>query len=242
MDIRTFNRRAAIAILVCVVALALSACAGKESTRPPTATSPDVVSAKDAAPATDTPAADEAARASSDKPGLFGKMLHAVGIGDKKDASAETTQEVPLRIFTADNLNAGTSDNALGLVMKVYQLRSPHAFEQATFNDFLDDDTIAQALGDTMIKGRQMLLLPGHRYTSVQKFPADVHYLGFVALFRSPAAHRWRFLYDVSKSRSGGISLGVHACALSSTAGKLTTQLTTPADSLASVHCPKTGS
>src|SRR5699024_10752767 len=82
----------------------------------------------------------------------------------------------------------------------------------------------------------------GQRYTSAEKLPQDVHYLGFVALFRGPAAGRWRFLYDVPESGHTGISLGVHACALSSTAGKLVTQLDSPADSLASVHSPNPGS
>ncbi len=168
-------------------------------------------------------------------------MLHAVGIG-KKPSTKEGPRELPLRIFTADNLNAGNDPTALALVMKVYRLRSAHQFQQATFDDFLDDDKIRDVLGSALIDDRQMLLLPGQRYTSAEKLPQDVHYLGFVALFRGPAAGRWRFLYDVPESGHTGISLGVHACALSSTAGKLVTQLDSPADSLASVHCPNPGS
>lgn len=229
MDIRAFNRRAVCALSVCVVAFALSACAGKESTKPPTS-----------AAATMSPSAPSA-EAAGDKPGLFGKMLNAVGIG-KKDAPKKTAHELPLRIFTADNLNAGTGDKPLALVMKVYRLRSAHEFEQATFNDFLDDDAIKGVLDDALVDDRQMLLLPGQRYTSIQKLSADVHYIGFVGLFRGPAAHRWRFLYKVPDSIASGISLGVHACALSSTSGTLATQLASPPDSLASVHCPTPGS
>ncbi len=226
MDIQAFHRRAIGALSVCVVALALSACSGKSATKPSGADMPDAAQGTDAA---------------ADKPGMFGKMLHAVGIG-KKDKPAKTAHEVPLRIFTADNLNAGTGSSSMALVMKVYRLRSADEFEQATFNDFLEDDAIKKVLGEALVDDRQMLLLPGQRYTSVQTLPADVRYLGFVGLFRGPAAHRWRFLYEVPASGDTGISLGVHACALSSTSGKLVTQLASPADSLASVHCPNPGS
>ncbi len=224
VDAPEFCRRPLLA--VCALAFALAGCAGNKP--------PPVPRGASAA----SQAAEEAANV---KPGIVTRALRAVGLAEKPPPKP-TQQMLSLRIFTADNLNAGTEREALPLLLKVYRLRSPSRFNQASFDDFLDDDQIRSDLSTTLLGSRQMLLLPGQRYTSTQKLPAEAKYLGLVALFRGPAPHRWRFLYDVSKSGETGITLGVHACALSSTSGALLTDLAEPPNSLASVHCPSPGS
>lgn len=185
--------------------------------------------------------ADDAATQANAATGTIERMMQAVGLAKPKPP-APTEQQLPLRIFTAQNLNAGRGRKALALVVKVYHLRSLDRFEQTPFDDFLDKTRTQAALGDDLIDSREMLLLPDQRYISTEHMPLDARYLGFVALFRAPAAERWRFAYDVKRSTASGITLGVHACAMSSTAGALVTELSDNPGSLASVHCPKPGS
>lgn len=182
--------------------------------------------------------ADDAASQANATTGTLERMMQAVGLA-KPEPPAPTELQLPLRIFTAQNLNAGRGERALALVVKVYHLRSLDRFEQTPFDSFLDADKTRAALGDDLIDSREMLLLPDQHYVSTEHMPLDTRYLGFVALFRAPAARRWRFAYDVKKSSTSGVTLGVHACAMSSTSGALLTELSDDPGSLASVHCPK---
>jgi type VI secretion system protein VasD len=185
-------------------------------------------------------ASDAASQAGVSQPSAMGKMMQAIGLAKAPPPQPQQPIEalVPLRIYTAKNLNAGTGKKPLALVIKVYHLRSVDRFNQTPFDDFLDHTKEQSDLGNDLIDSREMLLLPDQRYITVEHMPGDTRYLGFVAQFRSPAAQRWRFVYDVKKSSTGGITLGVHACALSSTDGELVTELPDDPGSLASVHCP----
>ena len=183
------------------------------------------------------------------QPGPVTKAMQAFGLVKSKApespslaASARgeaVEQQLPLRLFTGENLNAGAERKPLALVVKLYQLKSLERFQQAPYDDFIDSKKTEATLGDDLIHSNEMLLLPNQRYVKTESVPAAARYIGIVALFRSPAAQRWRFVYDVQKSKVSGITLGLHACAMSSTAGVLVTELPDSADSLASVHCPK---
>lgn len=170
--------------------------------------------------------------------GPLDRMMQTIGLAPKP-ISAPTTQSIQLRVFTAPNLNAGAGSKPLALVVKVYRLKSLDHFQQTPFDTFLDADKVRAALGSDLVDGREMLVLPDQHYASTEQLPPDVRYLAFVALFRSPAADRWRFAYDVKHSTRTGITLGVHACAMSSTAGALVTELADDPASLVSVHCPR---
>jgi type VI secretion system protein VasD len=187
-------------------------------------------------------ASDAASQAgvSAPQPSAMTKMMQAIGLAKTPPPQPQQPLEalVPLRIYTAKNLNAGTGKKPLALVVKIYHLRSPDRFNQTPFDDFLDHSKEQADLGNDLIDSREMLVLPDQRYITVEHMPADTRYLGFVAQFRSPASQRWRFVYDVKKSSTSGITLGVHACAMSSTDGTLLTELPDDPGSLASVHCP----
>jgi type VI secretion system protein VasD len=229
MDMHSLFRRCLAAPALALL-LSLAGCASGGGAVP---------SATDAVPAAGD-AASQASGASDAAEGPITRMMQAVGLA-RKAVPKPTEQQLPLRIFTASNLNAGPGSKALALVVKVYHLRSLDRFQQTPFDAFLDKDKTRAALGDDLIDGREMLLLPDQHYVSTEHMPLDTRYLGFVALFRAPAAQRWRFAYDVKRSTAGGITLGVHACAMSSTDGALVTELPDDPGSLASVHCPRPG-
>jgi type VI secretion system protein VasD len=171
--------------------------------------------------------------------GIVTKLLQAVGLAKK---SQNGGQRVELRIFTAKNLNSGNGGRALALVVKVYYLRSLTRFNATPFDAFLDKGKVRAALEGDLIDSREMLLLPDQRYISIEHMPPSARYLGIVALFRAPSTLRWRFAYDAARSSKAGITLGMHACAMSSTSGALATALPDDASSLVSVHCPVAGS
>lgn len=230
MDMLPTPRR--LLLCLCLMVLLLAGCASGGASTPSSAASGAGEIADASSQVSDAASQTESAT------GTMGRMMQALGLAKPKPP-APTEQQLPLRIFTAQNLNAGESTKPLALVVMVYHLRSMDRFKLMSFDDFLEKGKTKSALGDDLIDSREMLLLPTQRYISTEHMPLDTRYLGFVAFFRVPAAGRWRFAYDVKGSVASGITLGVHGCALSSTAGALVTELPDSPGSLASVHCSK---
>lgn len=168
--------------------------------------------------------------------GVVGKTLELVGLKAPADP-APKEKVVPLRLYAGDNLNAGKDKRGLALVVRVYQLRSPQRFEQASFDAFLDEAHEQAALGDDLLGATEILLMPGQRHEVLERVAAEGSYLGVVALFRSPAATRWRFAFDAGAASKEGITLGLHACAMTTTSAALVTTLASEPHSLSSVNC-----
>lgn len=170
----------------------------------------------------------------------MGKSMEAFGLKKPSAPDINTEYSVPLRLYAGDNLNAGTEKKALALVVRIYQLKDTQRFEQAPFEAFLDEAREKEALGSDLIEVNEILMTPGQRHEVQQKLPGSASHLGVVALFRSPAASRWRFSFDSRKAIKDGITIGLHACAMTATdTPALTTTLSSAANSLSSVNCTK---
>ncbi|MGQ4581990.1 type VI secretion system lipoprotein TssJ [Lysobacter sp. F60174L2] len=163
----------------------------------------------------------------------FDKSLQAVGL---RDAGAQA-QQVPLRLYAGDNLNAGDGKRPLSLVVRVYQLRSIERFEAAPFDVFLDQQREHDVLGDDLLGVTEILLAPGQRHEVLERLPAGGGHVGVVALFRQPARSRWRFSFDADEATGDGITVGLHACAMTTPSLALETRLASPSHSLASSNC-----
>lgn len=147
---------------------------------------------------------------------------------------------VPLELLAAPNLNAGNGTKGLALVVKVYQLKSATTFDQAPYSAFLDENSEKAALGSDLIKATEILMMPGQDHEVVERVSPDAGQIGIVALFRTPAAVRWRLTFDAKKAAKSGIRLGLHACAMTTTSGgALTTRLATEVHSLSGTACPR---
>jgi type VI secretion system protein VasD len=160
----------------------------------------------------------------STKKDLSDIVLEKVGL--QKLSSAKINNEatkpynLDLSIQAGDNLNAGNTQQALSVVVKVYQLRSTSAFEQLTMEQAQSAEQTGQALGDSLIKLREMVLIPGQHLSIQESVPRDATALGILALFHSPAQRRWKFAFDTAAASSSGITIGVHACAMTVSRGE----------------------
>lgn len=144
---------------------------------------------------------------------------------------------VPLRLHAGANLNQGSHKQPLAQVIKVYHLRAIERFEQTPFDNFLNSAEEEKALGSDLLDSRELLLVPGQHFETLESVSAETRYIGIVAFFRQPAARRWRLTYSTKDSEAVGITVGIHACALSSTTGALVSKTSGGADSLVSVNC-----
>ncbi|MFT4256662.1 MAG: type VI secretion system lipoprotein TssJ [Pseudoxanthomonas sp.] len=170
--------------------------------------------------------------------GLVGKALETIGL---KKPSSETipsqAKSVPLRLWAGANLNAGNNRRSLALVVKVYQLRDNQRFEQAPFAAFLDEDAERKALGDDLIRVSEIVLQPDQRHEFTEKLPPEATSLGVVALFRAPAPGRWRFSFDAAKAEKEGVTVGLHACALTTSSQALQSRIDGTPYSLTLARC-----
>lgn len=130
-------------------------------------------------------------------------------------------RKVTLRIHAGEVLNIDGSGRSLAVVTRIYRLRSAASFQQLPYESFNAAEPERDSpLRKDVIGVQEVVLAPGQRHESVESLPPDVTHLAVVALFRSPAPQRWRFVFDSATAAQTGITLGVHGCALSVGAGE----------------------
>ncbi|APA67599.1 type VI secretion system lipoprotein TssJ [Janthinobacterium sp. 1_2014MBL_MicDiv] len=124
-------------------------------------------------------------------------------------------RNVSIRLHAAQRLNTDAQGRPLALVARIYKLRQNATFEQAPYDSFLDAQREKAALGADLMDVKEVLLVPGQRYEVQEKVSKEAYFIGIVALFRAPAAQRWRATFAAADAERGGITVGLHACALS---------------------------
>ena len=134
-------------------------------------------------------------------------------------------RSVAMRLHASPNLNAGAGKQAYALAVRIYKLRQPAAFQRMPFDSFLSQHSEREQLGNDLLEVKEVMLIPGQHYEIVEKTSREAYYIGVVALFRNPAENRWRVLTPAAAAEKSGITLGLHACAISN------------GEALAPVHC-----
>jgi type VI secretion system protein VasD len=178
--------------------------------------------------------------------GLVDKALQTVGL--QKPPAVDTLAQLPplplhtsvtLRVHAGEVLNTDGSGRSLALVARVYKLKAAEAFLKTPYEAFQGDTARHKELpfGQDVLDVREVVLTPGQKLEGIEKLGLDAKAIAVVALFRAPAGQRWRFVFDTKAAASTGITLGVHACALSVAQGQ---PLDTPPENLrlAGVRCP----
>ncbi|MDD1969115.1 type VI secretion system lipoprotein TssJ [Pseudomonas putida] len=168
----------------------------------------------------------------------IGTLLALSGCASEEKVEAKS-YSVPLRLHAGANLNQGNHKQPLAQVIKIYHLRAIERFEQTPFNSLLSTEEEEKALGTDLLDSRELLLVPNQHYETQENVSAEVQYIAVVAFFRQPAPRRWRVAYSTKDSETTGITLGIHACALTSTQGALVSNVPGNADSLVSVRCDR---
>lgn len=132
-----------------------------------------------------------------------------------REAAASLPRRVALRLHAADVLNTDANGQALAVVARIYRLKSANAFLQLPYEAFLADPAADSPLRTDVLGMREVVLAPGQRHEAVETLSSDVSHVAVVALFRSPAPQRWRFVFDTAAAAESGLTLGLHGCALS---------------------------
>jgi type VI secretion system protein VasD len=212
----------------CVLAIFMAGCTATPAV-PKAPELPVFPKLPDMAPATDTLA--QAQSSSQSEPGFFSnmadKLLTATGfknpeppeLPDMPD-SALPDRRILWRVFASSSLNVSESGQSLGLLTRIYKLKSADAFLQAPYDTFGDASKEKVLFGDELVAVREVQLVPGQRYESIEKTSRDIRFIGIVALFRSPAAGKWRYAFGAVQAEKSGLVLGAYACAMSVQVGE----------------------
>lgn len=147
--------------------------------------------------------------------------LEAIGLRKPPEVAdaMKPARNVPIRLHAATKLNTDAKGRPLAVVARIYKLRQDAAFRQAPYDTFLDPQREKDTFGADLVEVREVLLVPGQRYEAVEKVSREAYFVGVVALFHSPAQHAWRLAYGADGAGRDGITVGLHACGLSSGAG-----------------------
>lgn len=170
--------------------------------------------------------------------GMAGAAMDMAGL--RKPPELPELQKLPrkvaIRLHAGPNLNAGADGRPLALSARIYKLRQTDAFERASYAGFLNPQTERELLGADLVEVKEVQLIPGQRYEAVELVGREAAHIGVVALFRKPAPQRWRLAFGAAGAEKSGITVGVHACALSVGTGAGTDG--SGARALAGTRCP----
>jgi type VI secretion system protein VasD len=146
-------------------------------------------------------------------------LLSACGGKDSLMNKAPEAQQQPrkvaLHLHAAARLNVDARGQPLALLVRVYKLRQRGAFEAAPYAAFLSPQAEREALGADLVEVSEATLVPGQRLDLDQSLAREANYLGVVALFLAPARQGWRAAFAAPDAEKAGVTLGLHACALS---------------------------
>lgn len=129
--------------------------------------------------------------------------------------SQKPARTVAIRLHASSNLNAGEGRQPYALAIRIYKLRQPAAFQRMNFDSFLNQHSEREMLGDDLLEVREVMLIPGQHYEVTEKVTREASFIGVVALFRAPSANRWRTVIAADDAEKNGITIGLHACVIS---------------------------
>lgn len=128
-------------------------------------------------------------------------------------------KKVALRLHAGEQLNTDATGRSLAVVARIYKLRATDSFMQAPYDAFTAANPDRnEAWSRDVVEVRELVLAPGQRHEVVETIAPGTSHLAVVALFRSPAEQRWRFVFDAkaaAAASANGITVGLHACAMS---------------------------
>ncbi|MHA7684145.1 type VI secretion system lipoprotein TssJ [Cupriavidus sp. PET2-C1] len=124
---------------------------------------------------------------------LVATHIAGCGVGQAvKDSTVEaakwafTTQVKTLRLdlTSRSSLNTNGAGQSLSTVVRIYQLKTPQAFEQLSYAQLQTNDLVS--LKPDLLAAKDVILRPDASVSLSEPMHAEAEYVGVIALFRSP--------------------------------------------------------
>jgi type VI secretion system protein VasD len=124
-----------------------------------------------------------------------------------------TPTSVSGSIVGAADLNPSVNKRPSPLLLRVYELRSPTAFNQAEFMALYQADQAT--LGPDLVAREELTLQPGETRPLAKQLGPDTKFLGVVGIYRDLEHARWRAVLPVQPNRAQKVTIRAEALALS---------------------------
>jgi type VI secretion system protein VasD len=127
--------------------------------------------------------------------------LAACGVVNTLNRPAEVPTAVPsaiIEIVAERSLNPDIDGLPKPILLRIYELRAPAAFERSSFFDLQDKDE--SQLGGDFVRREEFLIAPGERRVIERKGNQDVRAFGFFAGYRDLEHSTWRASVDAPNS------------------------------------------
>jgi type VI secretion system protein VasD len=150
---------------------------------------------------------------------VLAAMVGTVGLLGLTGCKSPPPPPPPARIVgsiqAAPALNPSVSQRPSPLRLRVYELRSPTAFNQADFMALYQGDQAA--LGADLLGRDEFVLQPGETLPVAKVLAPDTRFLGVFAVYRDLERATWRALVPVQPSQVHQLDIRADTLAVSAT-------------------------
>jgi len=122
------------------------------------------------------------------------------------------TTALEFGIEADQEININTNGQPSPVVLRVYELKTKSAFEQASFFELLDGDSAK--LGTDLVAKREFEVKPGEKASFRRDSPTDAKHIGVIAGFREIETAQWRSVVDIVPDRDNAFVIQVTALAV----------------------------
>jgi len=128
-------------------------------------------------------------------------------------SSAPKVTSVSGNVVAATDLNPSVSQRPSPLLLRIYELRSAAAFNQADFMALYQGD--AAALGAELVAREELTVQPGESRPLNKPLNADTRFVGVFAAYRNLEKARWRAVLPVQPGQAQKLTIRADALAVS---------------------------
>lgn len=114
---------------------------------------------------------------------------------------------------TSADLNPDPGGRPSPVVLRVYQLRTPGAFQSADFFSIFENETAT--LGQNLVAREEFELQPGETREYKTELDSSTKYLGVIAAFRDLENSRWRDLLKLPDKKKARLKIQLESLAVS---------------------------
>jgi type VI secretion system protein VasD len=118
-------------------------------------------------------------------------------------------------ITAAAGLNPSISNRPSPLLLRIYELRSPTAFNQADFMSLYQSDQATLA-ADLVVR-EELMLQPGEIRPFSKQLSPETRFIGVIAVYRNLERATWRAVVPVPPGKTHRFSVRADSLALSAT-------------------------
>jgi type VI secretion system protein VasD len=130
-------------------------------------------------------------------------------------SSAPKPTAVSGNIEASVGLNPSVTQRPSPLLLRIYELKSAAAFNQADFMSLYQADQ--GTLGAELVTREEVMLQPGETRPFAKKLSVDTRFIGVVAAYRNLEQATWRSITAVQPGRSQKITIRADPLSVSAT-------------------------